>query len=196
MLVDPTGLGPVVPGEDELALPSKPNDLDKDTWVKQHPENVPEGEGHTAYFKHKDKDVWLAYDEANSNKAKNNKAHYHLYEGNGKGGITTRRFNANGDLLPKHLTHSKQSHLFSGNVVRLSRAISNIGSAVTTIFDITAIFTDSPQNPLYMMYEPGDGEENRAYQHTQTGLIYEWNTESNGIRRVNYFKDYDYIDGE
>lgn len=196
-LVDPTGLGPEEPGEDLLVIPDDPKNLDKDTWIKQRPNNLPEAkEGHTEYYKHKDEDIWLAYDEANSNKPKNNKAHYHLIQGDGKGGVTTRRFNANGDLLPKHLTHHKQSHLYPNNIVRLGRAISNLGGACAIILDISAIFTDSPLNPLYMMYEPGDGEENRAYLRPQTGLIYEWNTRSSGIRQVNYFMSYDYINGE
>jgi RHS repeat-associated protein len=193
-LVDPTGLSPTIPGDDDLKLPKDPNDLNKVTWVKQQPENIPEGKGHTGYYKHKNKDLWLAYDKEES--SKNKTAHYHLYEGDGKGGVGSRRFNENGDLLPKNMKYSTQAYLEPGSLVRLSRAISNIEGAIAIFFDITAIFSNSPRNPLYMFYQPGDGKENRAYQHTQTGLIYEWNTQPNEIRQVNYFKDYDYIDGE
>lgn len=62
-------------------------------------------------------------------------------------------------------------------------------------FDVTAILTDSPQNPLYMFQSVGSGKQNRAYIEPKTNYIYEWSIVSNSsIREVRIYRNYDYID--
>ena len=109
----------------------------------------------------------------------------------------SRRFNSDGDLLPKYLKSSKQAHIKPGRSINLKRAINNVGGVAFAIFDIVALFTDSPQSPLYMYLSPGQGEQNRAYIDLETNQIYEWSLdEKTGLREVRTYEDYDNIDGE
>ena len=92
---------------------------------------------------------------------------------------------------------SKPAHLKPGSLVNIKRAINNVGGVAFVVFDIVAIFTDSPQNPLYMFLSPGQGEQNRAYIDLETNQIYEWSIDKkSGLREVRTYKDYDYVDGE
>ena len=192
-IIDPDGRRLTGPGGDEeiLVLPENPDDLTKKGWVEQKPKGVKD-KGHSRYFKKKDSNLWLAWDA----KSKKDPAHYHLYEGTADGGIIQkRRFNAEGILLPKKLKKSIETHLYPSSVLRIGRAAANIGMAISFVFDITALITDSPLSPIYINLRPGEGEPNRAYIDIETGWIYEWRN-VNGTREVQYFRDYDYKDGE
>lgn len=204
-LIDPDGRNAVNPDPDgksppelqTLELPSDPNCLPEE-WVPTEPVGVPEGAGHSRYFKHKDKDLWLAYDEGKDGK----RSHYHAYQGNGKGGIIQkRRFNGEGTYtLPKQ-KGEHQNHLYPGQKIATGRMLSQVSRTLGVagnVFSLVALFTDSPSSPIYTFLTPGEGQQNRAYVYLINGQVYEWSFAQglSDVRELRYYSDYDYINGQ
>lgn len=197
-----------------LVIPNSPEEIDINIWKSFKAPNTPIGKGHTNEWISKD-GYRLAYDIDGED------LHWHIYNKTGKrlqanGDIAG--YKQNGKIIYRkgapnaHLKSGKQTNIkiekLSWNsgknlgkrilpATKGSKIIGKLGIA-SICLNISSIFVDSPLSPLYTFQTVGEGEQKRAYINFMTGIIYEWRceTEDCSIRRIDYFYNYDYINGE
>ncbi len=196
-----------------LKIPNSPDDVDLQVWKPYKSPNAPIDKGHTAEWISKD-GYKLAFDATEE-------SHWHVYNSEGK------RLQANGKLAGYekdgvfiYKKGARNAHLFGGDEtqIKISKSswiakvnqtktvlpktktgkISGTFGIMVIIANLSSIFVDSPQSPIYTFQGIGEGQQYRATIDFATGIIYEWHceTEDCKIRRVDYFSDYEYINSQ
>ncbi|MDC2663187.1 SpvB/TcaC N-terminal domain-containing protein [Bacteroides ovatus] len=158
--------------------------------LKEHPEMFSKENVKLIQSKHAPivDEQWIAHNKTHVNFKGNKLVHHHVEQGrfavpipeevhrmyySQLHGIKRGKYNANMRFL-------------KGNVL-----FSSIGA----LLNITSLFIDSPNSPIYMFLKPGEGKQNRAYIDFETNQIYEWSLKNNNIREIRFYKDYRRIDG-
>jgi len=197
-----------------LVIPNSPTEVDLQVWKSFKLPNVPAGKGHTNEWISKD-GYRLAFDSDGDN------SHWHVYNKEGKrlqANGNLAGYYKNGTLIYKK--GAPNAHFKSGNSTQIkvsksswiaktnqtravipktkSGKISGTFGVIAIFLNLSSIIIDSPQSPIYTFQSIATGEQYRASIDFSTGIIYEWHCESTTCktRRIDYFKDYDYIDGQ